>query len=70
MVRQYHQLNGNEFEQNPGDIEGQGNLVYCSPCDHKKSDTTQQFNNNKRNKDRISQLPNRKKRGFGKIEQN
>ena len=24
MVRQHHQLNGHEFEQNPGDSEGQG----------------------------------------------
>ena len=31
MVGCHHQLNGREFEQIPGDGEGQGNLVYCSP---------------------------------------
>ena len=28
----YHRLNLHEFEQTPGDSEGQGSLVYCSPC--------------------------------------
>ena len=27
MVRQHHQLNGHEFEQTPGDSEGQGSLL-------------------------------------------
>ena len=31
MIREYHQLNGHEFEQSPGDNEGQGSLVCCSP---------------------------------------
>ena len=31
MVGWYHWLNGHEFEQAPGDSEGQGNLVCCSP---------------------------------------
>ena len=31
MVRQYHQLNGHEFEQIAGDSEGQGSLACCSP---------------------------------------
>ena len=35
-----HQLNGYEFEQSPGDSEGQGSLVCCSPRDHKELDTT------------------------------
>ena len=26
-----HWLNGREFEQTPGNSEGQGGLVYCSP---------------------------------------
>ena len=26
------QLNEHEFEQTPGDSEGQGSLVCCSPC--------------------------------------
>ena len=31
MVRQHHQFNGHEFEQAPGDGEGQGNRSCCSP---------------------------------------
>ena len=30
MVGCYHRLNGHEFEQTPGDSEGQGSLVCCS----------------------------------------
>ena len=41
----HHQLNGHEFEQTPGDSEGQGSLVCCSPWGHKESDTTWQLNN-------------------------
>ena len=32
------QLNGHEFEQTPGDGEGQGSLVCCSPWGGKESD--------------------------------
>ena len=35
MVGQHHQLNGHEFEQTPGDTEGQGSLAYCSLWDCK-----------------------------------
>ena len=35
-------LNGHEFEQSPGDSEGQGSLACCSPWTHKQSDTTEQ----------------------------
>ena len=35
------------LEQTPGDSEGQGSLVCCSPWDCKESDTTQQLNNYK-----------------------
>ena len=45
MVGWRHQLNGYEFEQTPGDSEGQGSLVCCSPCGHKQ-DVTEQLNNN------------------------
>ena len=38
MVGWYHRLNGHEFEQTPGDGEGQGSLAYCSPWGHKESD--------------------------------
>ena len=31
----HHWLNGHEFEQAPGDSEGQGSLVCCSPWGHK-----------------------------------
>ena len=37
---------GHEFEQTPGDNEGQGSLVRCSPWGHKESDATEQLNNN------------------------
>ena len=39
MVGWHYQLNGHEFEQTPGDSEGQGSLVCCSPWGHKESDT-------------------------------
>ena len=35
MVAWHHQLNGHEFEQTPGDNEGQGTLASCSPWDCK-----------------------------------
>ena len=31
-------VNGHEFEETPGDSEGQANLVFCSPWSHKQSD--------------------------------
>ena len=34
MIRQYHQLNGHEFEQNPGDSGAQRGLE-CSPWGHR-----------------------------------
>ena len=40
MVGWNHQFNGQYFEQTLGDSEGQGNLMCCSPWDHKDSDTT------------------------------
>ena len=33
-------LNGHEFEQTPGDSEGQGSLVCHSPWGHKELDKT------------------------------
>ena len=30
MIGWHHQLSGHEFEQTPGDSEGQGSLVCCS----------------------------------------
>ena len=31
MVGWHHRLNGHEFEQTPGNSEGQGSLVCCNP---------------------------------------
>ena len=45
MVGWHHPLNGHEFEQAPGDGEGQGGLVCCSPWGRKESDTAEQLNN-------------------------
>ena len=36
----HHQLNGHEFEQTPGDSEGQGSLAGCSSLGPKESDMT------------------------------
>ena len=38
MVGWHHQLNGHEFEQAPGDGEGQGSLTCCTPWGGKESD--------------------------------
>ena len=35
MVGWHYRLNGYELEQAPGDSEGQGSLVCCSPWGHK-----------------------------------
>ena len=40
MIRWYHQLNGNGFEQTPRDSEGQGSLVCCGPWVHRELDMT------------------------------
>ena len=45
MVRWHYQLNGHEFEQTPGDSEGQGSLVCCSPWGCKESDMPERLNN-------------------------
>ena len=45
MVGWHHQLDGHEFKQAPGDGEGQGSLVCCSPWGHKESNTIKQLNN-------------------------
>ena len=41
MVGWHHRLNGHEFEQTPGDSEGQGSLACCGPWGHKELDTTE-----------------------------
>ena len=44
----HHWLNGHEFEQTPGEGEGQGSLACCCPWGHKESDTSEWLNNNKK----------------------
>ena len=46
MVGWHHRLDGHEFEQAPGDSEGQGSLVCCSPWGQEESDMTKQLNSN------------------------
>ena len=41
MVGGHHRLNGQEFEQTPGDREGQRSLASFSPWGHKDSDMTE-----------------------------
>ena len=38
MIGWHHQLDGHEFEQAPGDSEGQGSLACCSPWGCKELD--------------------------------
>ena len=45
MVGWHYQLSGHEFEQTPGDSEGQGSLACCSPWGHKELDKTEWLNN-------------------------
>ena len=44
-MRWHFQLNEHEFEQTPGDGEGQGTLACCNPWGHKESDMTKQLKN-------------------------
>ena len=41
MVGWHHQLNGHEFEQAPGDGEGEGSLACCSPWGLNELDMTE-----------------------------
>ena len=45
MVGWHHWFKGHEFEQTPGDSEGRGSLVCCSPRGHKELDTIEWLNN-------------------------
>ena len=42
MVGWHHQYNGHEFEQAPGDGEGQGSLVCCGPRGRRRDLVTEQ----------------------------
>ena len=44
MVGWHHRLNAHEFEQTPGESEGQGSLAFCSQGGHKELDTTERLN--------------------------
>ena len=46
IVGWHHWVNGHEFEQTPGDGEGQGSLACCSPWGRKELDTTDRLHNN------------------------
>ena len=46
MVGWHHQLIGQEFEQIPGDGEGQRGLACCGSWGHKESGMPQQLSNN------------------------
>ena len=50
MVGWHHQLDGHEFEQAPGDGDGQGSLACCSPWGHKELDMTERLNWTENNK--------------------
>ena len=44
MVGWHHRLDGHEFEQALGVVDGLGNLVCCSPRGPKELDTTEVLN--------------------------
>ena len=48
MVGWHHQFNGHEFEQAPGDSEGQESLACYSLWGLKESDTTESLNSSNR----------------------
>ena len=47
MAGGHHRPHGREFEQTPGDSEGQGGLASCSPRGRRESDMTQRLNDNR-----------------------
>ena len=44
MVGWRHRLNGHEFEQAPGDGEGQRGLACCCPRSYKELDVSERLN--------------------------
>ena len=46
MVRQYHWINGHEFEYTLGDGKGEGSLACCIPKGGNKLDMIERLNNN------------------------
>ena len=47
MVGWHHRINVHEFEEAPGDGEGQGSLASCSPWSCKELEKTERLNNHK-----------------------
>ena len=45
MAGQHHRCNEHELGKTPGDGDGQGGLMCCSPWDCQELDTTEQLNN-------------------------
>ena len=45
MVGWHHRLDAHEFEQAPGNGEGQGSLECCSPWDHEEADVAYRLSN-------------------------
>ena len=58
----HHWLNGHEFEQDPGDGEGHGSLVCCSPRDRKELDWATEQQGGKLKEEKTDHL-----RGFKKL---
>ena len=48
----HHQLDGHEFEKNPGDGEGQESLARYSPWGCKETDITEQPNNDNKSSEK------------------
>ena len=53
IVGWHHWPDGHEFEQVPGDGEGQWSLVCCSPWVHKQQDMIEGLNNSNKRKSKI-----------------
>ena len=41
MAGWHHRFDGHEFEQTPGDSDGQGGLMCCGSWGHKEQDMTE-----------------------------
>ena len=54
----HHWPDAHDFEQAPGDGDGQGSLVCCSPWGQKESDMTEQLNNGNKNGDDVASSRN------------
>ena len=46
MIGWHHRLSKYEFEQAPGDGDGQGSVACCSPRGYKELDRTERLKNN------------------------